>query len=319
MTTALEMAIEALSDPSVTLPDALRHLLVVSRRIGADDLSDWVRGELNGYPLDGELPTYRTGQHLPVKLRFDGPMQSSTTRLVSAAELPAKYTGALKGVGFREPVAELESLAGGESDPELQLPLGWMAAYRRDADEGKVPAIEYMVLNHAGLALPRTHLKGILDRIKSTALDLALSLEEISPAVGDPGGPTVADDPKLAQQVQVHVTQLFATDSTITIGDNATVASAKGATAVSIEAGDIEGLLDAAAALLQPEAVTALAEALKADGNQPADATQTFLSKVKAGAVQLAGGVATNAAYDGLVGLLKQAFPGALRWLPGPL
>lgn len=89
MTTALEMAIEALSDPSVTLPDALRRLLVVSRRIGADDLSDWVRGELNGYPLDGELPTYRAGKHLPIKLRFDGPMQSSATRLVTAGPVPA--------------------------------------------------------------------------------------------------------------------------------------------------------------------------------------------------------------------------------------
>lgn len=49
MTTALEAAIDALSDPSVTMPDALRRLLVVSRRIGAEELTAWLRGELNGY------------------------------------------------------------------------------------------------------------------------------------------------------------------------------------------------------------------------------------------------------------------------------
>jgi hypothetical protein len=311
------MAIDALADPQVVLPDALRRLLVVSRRIGAADLSNWVLGELNGYTDDAELPKYRRPEGLSIKLRFDGPMQSSATRHVSAAELPRKLSSVTEGHGFREPVAELSSLANADDDPELQLPLGWIASYRRFAEERKAPSIEYMVLNHAGISIPRTHLQGILDRIKSTALDLALSLEDVSPHVGDSGGPTVEDEPMLARQIQIHLTQVFASDSTITLGDNATVASGVDAIAVHVDAGDIDALLSAAAALLQPDAVEALAQALRHDGALPAAATKTFLDRVKAGAVGLVGGVTSNAAYDSLVVLLKRAFPGALDWLPG--
>jgi hypothetical protein len=121
----------------------------------------------------------------------------------------------------------------------------------------------------------------------------------------------------LAQQIQIRLTQRFADSSTITIGDNATVASAKKARAVRIEAADIEQLLAAAAELLQPDGVSAFAHALRKDGELPAAATRTFLDRVKTGAVGLLGGVTSNAAYDSLVVLLKRAFPGSLDWLPG--
>lgn len=311
MTTALETAISALSDPAVALPDALRRLLVVSRRIGAGDLTDWLRGELNGYAIEVEVPTYRAGRHLPIKLQFDGPMGMSATRTLSAAELPERLSGVMDGTDFREPIAELEALTSGTVDPQLQLPVAWIALYRHLVSEGKVPSMEMMILNYAGITMPRTHLKGILDRVKSNALDLALRLEDISPDVGDAGGPTVTDEPRLAQQVQIHLTQLFANESTITIGDHATVASGDHATAIRVEPGDVDDLLRAAATLLQQEGVESLAEALRTDGDKPAEATRSFLDRVKAGGYLLAGGVTTNAAYDGLVALLRQAFPGA--------
>jgi hypothetical protein len=58
MPTALESAVDALSDPNVAVADALRRLLVVSRRIGAGDLSRWLMGELSGFGADeGSPPT----------------------------------------------------------------------------------------------------------------------------------------------------------------------------------------------------------------------------------------------------------------------
>ncbi|WP_166351028.1 hypothetical protein [Phytoactinopolyspora limicola] len=310
MPTAMENAIEALSDPNVSLPDALRRLLVVSRRIGADELSQWLRGELNGYASDAEVPTYRAGRHLPIKLQYDGLMGGSISRSLTAAELPDRLSNVMEGMAFREPVAELEALTRGDADPQLTLPVAWIALYRQLAEEGKVPSMEMMILNHAGVTMPRTHLTGILDRVKSTALDLALSLEDVSPQVGDTGGPTTADEPRLEREVQVHLTQLFANGSTITIGDHATIASGESATAIRVDPGDIDGLLRAATTFLQPDGVESLAEALRTDGNQPAEATRRFLDRVKNGGYLLAGGVAGNAAYDGLVALLKQAFPG---------
>ena len=76
MPTALEQAIASLSDPQTTLADALRRLLVVSRRIGADDLTKWIRSELDGYATSGEAPEYRQAKGLSVTVRFDGPMNS---------------------------------------------------------------------------------------------------------------------------------------------------------------------------------------------------------------------------------------------------
>jgi hypothetical protein len=66
MTTAMERAVDALSDPSVGLPDALRALLVVSRRIEATELTTWLRGELDGYGPATAVPAYREGGNLPV-------------------------------------------------------------------------------------------------------------------------------------------------------------------------------------------------------------------------------------------------------------
>ncbi|MGL5827427.1 MAG: hypothetical protein ACRCYU_21855 [Nocardioides sp.] len=312
MATALENAVDALSDPAITLPDALRRLMVVSRRINADELSDWLRGELNGLNAEASVPTYRAGEHLPIKLHFDGPMHARSTMTGTAGELPGRLAGVMNGMDFREPVAELQALANGDDDPQLQLPMAWIGLYRQLAAQESVPSIAMYVLNRAGVMMPRTHLTGILDRIRSTALDLALSLEDVSPRVGSTDGPTVASEPKLAEQVHIHLSPIYANNSTVTVGDNATVASGKKAIAVHLETGDTHGLLSAAAAFLQADGLQALSAALAADGDQPGEATRWFLTKVRSGAVLLASGVATSAAYDGILGLIQQVFPGAL-------
>jgi len=240
--TALERAIDSLSDPHVALPDALRTLLVVSRRIGAEELTSWINAELDGYRGKVSLPTYREGIDLPVKLQFDS-MGMSRSLTVHWAELPDELDLRLKKVPFRHPVAELVELSDGGQDPCIQLPVGWVSQYRELAANGKAPYYEYMTLDHAAIQIPRTYLKGALDRIKTTALDIALSLEDISPAVGTSGGPTVTDDPRLAQQVTINLTQLYADNATVAVGDHATVSNGLGAVSVTVGLGDMVGLL----------------------------------------------------------------------------
>ena len=147
-----------------------------------------------------------------------------------------------------------------------------------------------------------THLRGILDRVKSVALDLALCLEDVSVDAGTTGGPTVESEPGLASTVTVFLNQVFANNSTVAIGDNASV--------VQVQVGDVAGLLEAARSLLTEEGVTALRVALQRDGGEPATETRSFLDRVRGGAYMMGSGVATNAAYDGLVALLGQVFPG---------
>lgn len=304
MASALERAVDSLSDPDVSIADALRRLLVVSHRISAEDLSAWIKAELDGYSDGQDVPEYRQIGYLPVTLRFDGYGGSSDTLSVSPGELPSHLSSAFADGALRQPVAELDALceATAESEPRMKLPIAWVMAYRQLAEQDRVPHYPMMILNDASLALPRTHLRGILDRVKSVALDLALGLEDVSLRAGAAGGPTVESEPELAATVTVHLNQIFATNSSIAVGGKAS--------AVNVQVGDLSGLLEAARSLLSEEGVTALAAAIKEDGGEPSEKTRSFLDHVRGGAYLLGTGMATNAAYEGLVHLIGTAFPG---------
>ena len=304
MATVLENAIDSLSDPHVSISDALRRLLVVARRINASDLDQWLRAELEGYGPDAGVPEYRDGSTLPIAIRFDGYGGSQTTRRVTPAELPAELQSVMEGMKMRQPLGELAALAARDGDSEVQLPNVWLARYRQLASENKVPHMPMTTANHVAVQVPRTYLVGMLDRIKSIALDLALDLEEVSTAAGSNDGPTVESNPALGDAVATHMTTIFATNS------NVSIASGAGATTVQVQAGDVDGLLRAAASLVGPDGVAALGSALDNDGGQPDDATRTFLQRVRGGGIALVGGLTVNGAYDGLVALLEQVFPG---------
>lgn len=301
---SLEIAINALSAPQVAPADALRTLYVVARRMRADDLTAWLYAELNGYSADAGVPEYRSAKSLPIQLHFDGPMQSWQKMSVSPGDLPDALSTSLTDYSLRDPIAELEGLCAGERDPQMALPMMWVEMYRHFIGENRVPRPEMMVLNKAALVIPSTYLRGKIDRIKTAALELAMSLEHVSPKAGSAGGPQVRDNPKLAETVNLYMTQIY--------GEGATLAVGPEANAVKIEVGDVEGVLRAAERLLAPDAIDELRRALTEDGDEPGGNTHRFLQRVKDGGVILAGGVASTGAYEGLVVLFHQAFPGFL-------
>ena len=305
MASELERAIGSLSNPEISIADALRQLLVVARRIGADDVTTWLRSELEGYADDAALPDYRDGSSFPITVRFDGPMRSWETLQVSASELPAGLRSVLNYVSLRMPVAETEALATaeGKGSPRLPLPTHWVMLYREAVEQRTVPSLSMHVANEAYVSVPRTYLAGLLDRVKTAALGLALDIESVSTDAGLSGGPTVESEPALGQTVASHMTMIFAHNSSVS------VASGAGATAVQLEVGDVPGLLREAHKLLAEDGVEALHAALNDDGDKPDDATRSFLDGVKSGAYGFVGGLTTNAAYDALTLLLHQVFP----------
>ena len=311
MSNSLARAIDGLSTPGVELPDALRGLYVVSRRLRAEDLAAWLRAELDGYPDERPAPPYRTAELLPIELHFDGPMRSSDKMRVTGADLPEDVGAALREQSMRQPVAELAALAAGDSEVGSDLPPMWVHLYRNHIETtGNIPHISMMMLNRARLLLPRTYLLGILDRVKSNALDLALDLEQVSADAGDTGGPTVADSPELAQVVTQHMTTLFAPSATIVLGGHAAIASGAGGIAMQTVGADLDGLLKAVGELLGQQGRDDLHAALESDGGEPGEKTRGFLAKVKGGAYVLAGGLTTNGAYDGLVALIGSVYNG---------
>ncbi|HNV42485.1 MAG TPA: hypothetical protein PLX68_05995 [Dermatophilaceae bacterium] len=302
----MERAIDALSDPGVSTADALRRLLVVARRIGAVDLATWIKRELDGYSDQEEVPEYRDGSGLPIAIRFDGYGGASSTRRMSAQDLPSELNMVLDTFTMSMPLAELEALAGGggDGDPQRQLPNVWLHRYRELAAENRVPHMPMFTANHAAVVVPRTYLRGLLDRIKTVALDLALDIEDVSPEAGDRGGPTVESEPALRTAVASHMTMIFAHDSTVAI------ASGSGAVALQVQVGDIAGLLAAARTILDERGLREFETALREDGDEPGPATRSFLDRVRSGTFTVASGLAVNGAYDGLVALLAQVFPG---------
>lgn len=303
MPTTLEVAIDSLSDPAVSLADSLRRLLVVARRIGASEVGDWIRHELDGYAREDSVPDYRGGSHLPIRLDFVGVMMNPASRMVNRGDVPAELGDIMDSIAIRSPVAELAALAQrqGDSNPQLGFPTAWLVRFRSLVAEGKAITIEGMTLNGAAAEIPRTYLIGMLDRIRSSALDLALSIEDVSEEAGMPGGPTVATSAAVAHVVNVGLLQVY--------GENATFAIGQGATAVRIEEGDVESLVEAARAFLDASGVREFKSSLEEDGGEYGARTRSFLERVRSGAAGLAIGVAGNAAYSGLLQLLSMTFP----------
>lgn len=302
----MERAIDALSDPDVSIADALRRLLVVARRIEADDLAEWIKQELGGFSKDVESPDYRDGSSCLIAVRFDGYGGAFQTRRMSAVELPPELNGVLKGFRLGMPIAEIDALANGDgdTDPQMQLPAQWLQRFRDLAAEDRVPHMPLFTANHAAIVVPRTYLRGLLDRVKTVALDLALDIEDAAPDAGDSGGPTVDTEPALREAVASHMTLIFASNS------NVSVASGAGSVAMQLQVGDLEGFLAVARTILDEDGVSDLEAALREDGGEPGDATRGFLDRVRSGAYGLVGGLAVNGAYDGLMTMLGQVFPG---------
>lgn len=311
MASALEQAIDALSDPDVALSAALRRLYVVARRIGSTELAATITAEINGYGPSDPVPAYRTPGGLRVSVRFDGYGGSYDHLHLGKEELPDVLSGALADIVFREPVAELEALttADEEKDPRLELSLGWVGAYRSLAAENKVPRFQMMQPSAAFITLPRTHLRGLLDRLRAAALELALDLEQVSTDAGSPSGPTVHTNADLRAASAQFVQITAGPGSVVNVGDANSSAVGDHATSTVLNVGDVAGLVEAASTFLSSEGRTEFEEALSADDNEAGEQTRSFLSRVRGGGYLLATGIGTNAAYDGLLELVRQVFP----------
>ena len=270
--------------------------------MGSEELTDWIKNELNGYGAESELPEYRSSDAQPIQLRFVAYIGSaSVERNISSAELPQQLRPTTLALGLREPVAELVSLSEGETDPGLMLPNLWIARYRQLASEQKVPSMDMMILDGATIMYPRTRLKGALDRVRTAALNLTLELEDVSTEIGSTEGPKVADSALLAQTLNIFHTQVYGEKSKV----SQNIATGEGARAVQTSPRDVDSLLEAAAQYLGKEGVEALAEAINKDGGAVGERTIGVLGRVKHGSYDLAAGVTSSGAYEGLVALIQ--------------
>ncbi|SCY04737.1 hypothetical protein SAMN05216488_0426 [Microbacterium sp. LKL04] len=296
----LDEIIDGASSDGVSTTNLLRKVQTVAHRVGATELRQWVRAELDGYAEDAPLPAYRGPYDATVKATWAGPFNSSAQSTLSTVGVPTHFLPLFK-FSFRQAAAELEVLAGqGEELGQPWNPYA-LAEYNELVEKEEVPHFDMMGVYSAHRVVTPALVTAIVESIRTKALDLALDLQTANPAAGEVGGPT-RDDPAIEQAVMVNINHIY--------GDGANIAQGNGITQSSTVAkGDLTGLVAALQDLLADAKVIGEAVAI-ITGDSDACAKKSKLGKIAGsigtGAVRLAGGITTEVAAAGVLEVASQ-------------
>lgn len=296
-----QRAIDALSDPTIAVDDALRHALIVGTRIQSTSIKEWVDAELFGYPDESEVPAYRRldQEMLRVDMYFSGYGGREFTHSLGFNDLPSELQIYEGGLMLRQPANSLAKLAASDSETKaaMQVPTKWCGMYNYLSDEGKI-ALQTPLSRAvaARIIMDKGMLDDVVSAVRTSALKLLLELEQVGPQVGEPGGPTVNDDERL-RGIDLRIGELHG-PLIVTAGHGNTIS------AQSSE-GDLTVIYEKASEFIEPDGIEQLKAALFSDGGRPGKETNKFLERVKSGAVNLVGGVTASAAYEGLSALVQ--------------
>lgn len=293
--TVLDDILDASTDSTISSSDLLRKVQIAASRLGATEIVAWTRYELQGYPNDVDLPPYRH-QLTSVVGHFTGVFQTWRNQTLTAVPIGMESNWYLD---FREPLSELQALSDNETDPQTS----WSSSAVQQYEESRVYWIEGMSLFTAWNVITRQSLKGMIDIVRTRAMEFALQLQADFPEAGSVGGPTVATTPELAHTVN-NITYNIT-------GHGTNIANGAGSTQTStVNVGDEGALRTRLEELLvseqdREEFVAAVQEERSLEGAR----TSGFLSRVRSGAIQLAAGLTTDVAAEILVSL-GQSFLG---------
>lgn len=289
--TLLDDIIDGSTDGSVATTDLLRKVQIVAHRLGATEIVEWVKQELGGYDHAAELPPYRV-QSTNVMGTFAGPMRS-----FMPVPLTVMPTGMreLWTVELREPVMELQSLSEGDGDPSREWPTSEVQRYETSG----VYTIQFHTLWSAQNVITRSSLRGVVDTVRSKAMEFALELQIDFPDAGTLGGPNVSGELALAQTVYNITNNITGHGTNIATGSNIKQRS-------SVREGDAVALKSELVALgLSPSDAEAFVAAVKQDGDIDGPNVKSFLDKVGAGAITVAGSLASDVAAGVLLEFAK--------------
>ncbi len=210
----LDEIIALLSDGKGSLTDALLKTKVLMHKIGHQELAEWVKDELNGYPAGKEVPPYRM-----LEGRVLGRLQNSAwiqdRQPLPISHLPEKERKYLSTNEMRESVRVLEEFT---AKPDRHL-MHMIAPelYPRLSD-----AFRNGWVTNAWIQMEPTQLMNTLIEIRSRLLDFALELRD---KMGDTEND--ADAKQVAQTFDARAMfqhTVFGDNATFLIGDhNATI------------------------------------------------------------------------------------------------
>src|SRR5690606_9546394 len=137
------------------LPKLLRNLLVLARRLKTDDLTLWVKYELEGYERAAQLPDYSDPFSIADTATYSRPMRMKIPVPVSHVGVPSDHMWMFE-TELRQPVAALEQLATGDQDLHAPWDPHLVGTYNNWAAQGLVARIESSELFQAHAVIPRS-------------------------------------------------------------------------------------------------------------------------------------------------------------------
>lgn len=283
-------------------PRLLRLCMVLGSRLPHEPLKTWARFELEGYPIDVDVPAYRglkvknMGQFLGHN--FDATLEISTTLLPEA--LRPSYERAY----FRESIAECADLAA-KAAKGGRFQVAWPVEL---AIKFGSKHLSHGQCHRAWMEVSPSELVAIVDVVKTKVLAFALEIEGAAPHAGDVPGTSAP----MAPAAVSHIFQTTITNSDIqnlALGNDSVIQTA----VYEVTVGDAASLRKALGALCIPDAdIASLEVAVKDD---KAAAEPSMGQRAKAWLGELAIKAASKGAEAGAENGVKLATKAVLRFL----
>ncbi len=194
-----EIQNDALSD-GVPLATLLRKVLVLASNLDSSPLEDWVRHELNGYPTNVEVPTYR---QFPMIFKVSA---SNGVMEIDGHVVPSVRLGAIidrTDVATFKCRQAIGTILPDALDPKSNVSVNyanWGALL-----PGRYLDRSFEVHGFWG-ETPAFNLLGVLDAVRTRTLDFALSLRKTLPEADEIDGTVIVDT-----DVERVVNQVFNT------------------------------------------------------------------------------------------------------------
>ena len=196
--------IDILSSENSNVTSALLKTKVLLFKLGEKQLLDWVNGELQGYPLEANLPDYRVVRMI-IRGNISNGHYTQTNHVLPLMHLEDDIRDYLELGQIDKSIAVVEEYAR-EDNIQKTVPPEVFAEFDKSLDNG------YQVQT-AWACYPAGAMIQIVTEVKSRLLEFLLELSEKFPEEVDP------DNIKFRSK-EVNVSEIF---KNAMFGDNATV------------------------------------------------------------------------------------------------
>ena len=282
----------ASGDASVS--SLLRLVRVIAARARVPALGEWVDHEQHGYAEGVPLPAYRGPFVFNVVGHLTGLGGELRNAPIGSLRFPEEYRNNLFRVHFRQPIVALERLALASSDLIVRWPADMIGLINGLIRDGRISLYDDFFLLDAWKTVPLTQVVTIVDSVRNRILELALSMQDTDPTLGQVGGHQLPPESS-----QSFITNIYGSSSNVAIASSDVVQS------VQVQRGDKDSLAKSLRSVGVPdEEIRGLFEALAADGLQadprgtdPSEigvATSTWFTRLMLGAKELGMGAASG-------------------------